>query len=182
MCDSTMRYKRTNQGSNLSIVKCFHSGYNYWIPADEPLIQGPAKPSFRFLGTQLLADNLRKFEFSITGPAAMNVIISPLLGAKLVGWSFVEDVFESETWKDRPIYFIQFVQGIKAVQFQPNAFSLTFEVPSDWSEPYIFDISFGYHYVHVEETKTRDFVDFTNAFPKWANVQNWTAYHIAAQF
>lgn len=112
----------------------------------------------------------------------MVVYFAPLPGVELVDWSFADELLVTDTWQDRPVYFIYYIQGVLELQNMVHTFTLTFSVPDDWTEPYHFDIAFGAHFIHQKETITQEFVDFTEAFPKWTNVQNWTAYHIAGQF
>lgn len=156
------------------------SEHNFWIPASEP--NTPKQPSFHITSTKSLSNSQKEYEFSLSGPSALHVYFAPLPGVELMAWSFADEIFSTYTWKGQPVYFIHYVQGLLEYQYQTRTFSLTFEIPDNWTEPYHFDISFGAHFIHQEETKTQEFIDFTQAFPKWANVQNWTAYHISKQF
>lgn len=120
--------------------------------------------------------------FHFPGPTAMSVAISPLPGVKIIGWSMVESAKESMIWNDRPVYFVAFILGSREFYYQDYPFSVSIEIPQTWSEPYYFDVGFGAHFIHMEETKTPQFVNFTDAFPAWTNVQNWTSYYAAYQY
>lgn len=112
----------------------------------------------------------------------MNVAISPMPGVELVEWSVLETVRSSTTWNNRPVYFFLYTHGAVENYFKEFPFSLTFEVPESFTSDYYFDISLGANFFDDERTKSKGFIDFTNAFPKWANVQNWTSYYASYQY
>lgn len=115
----------------------------------------------------------------------MNLQISPQEGVELVEWSFNNELLVSTTWNNRTIYFVNYIHGINEFYYQNYEFSLTFDLINDWNQLYFFEIAHSSMFIHDEEherTKTKDFVEFLDSFPKWTNVQNWTAYYASYRF
>lgn len=112
----------------------------------------------------------------------MSVIISPMPGVEFVDWNVYDSVPIGTVWNGRPVYYILYTQGAAEFYYQDFPISLTFEIPETATGPYNFDISLSAHFIHDERTRAPEFTDFTNAFPKWGNVQNWTTYYVAYQY
>lgn len=68
--------------------------------------------------------------------------------------------------------------------FEDFQFDFTANLSNNFSSKsrskYYFDIALSAHFVHDETVKSQQFKDFTKAFPKWENVQNWTKWYYAA--
>lgn len=112
----------------------------------------------------------------------MVVAISPMPGVELVEWTITETLRTATIWNDRPVYFIFYVHGSTENYYKDYPFTLIFDVPDNFLHDYYFDITFGAHFIHDESVKSPEFVAFTDAFPKWTNVQNWTSYYAAYQY
>lgn len=112
----------------------------------------------------------------------MNVQLSPLSGVNLIGWSFDEKIPLPNKWIDRQYYFINYYHGLSYYHYQDYEFSIVLEKPESWNGLYLFDIALSASWIGDESMKSKEFVDFTNSFPVWTNVQNWTSYHVGYQF
>lgn len=156
---------------------------SYWIPAEPPNLPN-ALPKLTYLGTIPLSPTTARYDFKMMGPAYMNLQVSPQNGAELVEWSFNDELVVSHIWNNRKVYFINYIHGVNDFYYTDYEFSLTFQVEVGWNQPYVFDIAHSAMFIHDEEhenTKTPEFVEFLDSFPRWTNVQNWTAYYAAYQ-
>lgn len=134
------------------------------------------------MGVEVLSPTRKKYSFAIAGPHFQMIHISPLSGVKIAEWSFNEIVPQTGTWNGRQWTVVNYVHGISDWEFKDLDFWMIIETPERWTEPYTFDIAHAALFVHNEETKTKEFIDFTDSFPEWTNVQNWTASFIGYQY
>lgn len=71
-------------------------------------------------------------------------------------------------WNGRSVYSLKYNYGLK-----PNKkfkFSFITEIFSDYSSEYTVDIAVIGLFSHHEKSRTRDFVQFLNKFPRWAHI------------
>lgn len=113
----------------------------------------------------------------------MSVQISPMIGAKIISWSFTEPMSKpSKMWNDREVYFIHYVHGVASNYMKEYRFKLVLEVDENVTLPYSFEIALAAHFVHQKETLTTQYKDFVGSFPKWTNVQYWTSLYLSYQY
>lgn len=162
----------------------FHSYYNYWVPAEEPLIPSyPNRPYLNLTEANSITRWKREYTFVVAGTDHMSVQISPMQGVNLVGWSFKEEVGRpSKRWNERDVFFIHYVHGLDVNNMKEFQFKLTFETEENLQLPYTFEIALSAHFVHQQETLTTEYKDFIKSFPKWTNVQHWTSLYLSYQY
>lgn len=119
----------------------------------------------------------------MAGTDHMSVQISPMIGAKMVSWTFTKTMAKpSKMWNDREVYFINYVHGVATNTMKEYHFKLGFEVGENVTLPYTFEIALAAHFVHQKETLTTQYKDFIESFPKWTNVQHWTSLYLSYQY
>lgn len=155
--------------------------YNFWIPA-EPFLSSASHPKLTLTAKTNISEQETRFFFRFGGPSYMNIQISPLEGVQVVSWSFFDQVVAAGTWNNRPVYFINYIHGHPENFWKNYDFDVTIRRPPSWSASYSFDIALSAMYIEDEEYKTAEFREFTQSFPTWTNVQNWTASYTSYQY
>lgn len=163
-----------------------NAAYNYWIPAAPPHLP-KVLPRLELIRQLNLSETRLQYDFTLMGPAYMNLQITPMPGVELVRWTFNDNLLISDTWNGRNVYFVNFIHGVNYFYYKDYEFSLTVELAqlATVNLSYLFDIAHSAMFIHDEEhekTKTLAFDAFLDSFPRWTNVQNWTAYYASYEF
>jgi len=155
--------------------------YNLYIPAEDPALP-TVLPRLVMKEKRDLSPNRTRFDFSFAGPHSMQLQMSPLMGAKLVDWSFVDSTEATYIWKNRDYFYIGYHHGLNQHYYEDFDFYLTIERPLNWTESFSFDIALGANFIHIDGTETSQFIEFVESFPSWTNVQHWSSYYTAYQY
>lgn len=128
----------------------------------------------------------------------MSFYISPVVDAELVDWSFINYIPDSgKHWNGQKVYFVNYFHGVDRTDFKfyidikVNHALLLVELyliipiyPSQKrnSSRKSFDFALAAQYMHNDDDRTEEFMDFINRFPKWANVIGYMSYYEGWQF
>ncbi|XP_063704950.1 endoplasmic reticulum metallopeptidase 1-like [Culicoides brevitarsis] len=158
--------------------------YNKWVAAEEPLIPAsPNRPYLKLVSGSSITRFKKEYTFAVAGTDHMSIQISPMQGARLVGWSFTKEMGKpSKTWNDRDVYFINYVHGLAENNMKEFQFKITVETDDDFILTHSFEIALAAHFVHQKETLTTQYKEFIASFPKWTNVQHWTSLYQSYQY
>ncbi|KAF7284418.1 hypothetical protein GWI33_022202 [Rhynchophorus ferrugineus] len=141
----------------------------HWVPGPEPTLLTPVKMNITSR-TKIL--NGERFNFEITGPTHMGVMISPALGVEIGNWSLpTSGPLAGPLWNGRNTYFIYYAYGLEPVPFK---FWIDFKVPSGHTGP-IMDFAVTSHFLFGKGKTTRPLKELIDQFPNWTAVSYWTA-------
>ncbi|KAG5898671.1 hypothetical protein JTB14_030621 [Gonioctena quinquepunctata] len=108
----------------------------------------------------------------IEGPSHLGVMLSPVEGVVLDGWSLeTDELLAGPLWNGRKTYFIYYAYGLEAVPFE---LSLDFKFLQYHDGP-VMDIAVTSHYLFGPGKASKQLKNFVNQFPSWTTVTYWTA-------
>ncbi|KAL1493675.1 hypothetical protein ABEB36_009373 [Hypothenemus hampei] len=141
----------------------------HWVPAPEPDL---LKPLNMTITERKSIQGGERIGFKINGPAHMGVMISPILGIEIDGWSIpTPEPLPGPLWNGRNTYFIYYAYGLEPVPFQ---FWINFKIPSNHKGA-IMDFAVTSHYLFGPGKASKDLKRFVSQFPSWSAVTYWTA-------
>lgn len=145
---------------------------SYWAPAPQPLIYHPTR--IELIDLKLTGVDKRSLTFTLTGPDHMTLMIWPISGVKLVGWSASKELPHADSfYTERPLYFVTYFYGV-----QPNTpyeLTVTLEVPPSLSGKQVLEIAVTSHILHGHESMANEFANTLKKFPSWMYAHGWTA-------
>ncbi|XP_004535852.1 endoplasmic reticulum metallopeptidase 1 isoform X1 [Ceratitis capitata] len=142
--------------------------YSYWIPIDEePNIPGDDPVLALNSKIDVEASNIRRYNFTLTGPDHMTLFIGTKSSAKIVNWSF-NDTMLRENWE--PPYFIYYSYGKDS---SPLDFFIDVESPA--ADTSNIEIGIGGHWIHQSMTRPDEYEKFVQSFPNYAFVADWAS-------
>lgn len=145
---------------------------SHWL--ETPPFQVPLETTVNMNTKALVASNVLRLNFTLTGPDHMNLMFSPMAGFSLKQWSIDENkpLASSKQFKRRNMYFVYYSYGLTK---RPWNFYLDFEVPESYSvkDP-IVDLSVNGQFFHGDGKSTEEMRKFVSRLPDWTTTSYWT--------
>lgn len=145
---------------------------SHWI--DTPAFEIPVETTTLLNSKAMIAENVVRLNFTVTGPGHMNLMFAGMEGCKLKRWSLDENkpLPSSKQFKKRDQYFVYYSYGQTK---RPWNFHLDFEVPAGYStQQPVVDLSVNGQFFYGEGKTTKHLAEFTSRFPDWTTCTSWT--------
>lgn len=154
----------------------------YVIPdSEKPKYEIPT--NFNLISKTNLNQTVERFRFSLNGPDHMALYVVPVIGVKIISWSFNTPIPKpnKEPQSNRDAYYIAFLYG--NMDNNPFEFTLTLQYDSNINEN-DNKIEFGVvgQYMHQENDRTIFFIDFLSKFPETSVQYNWVSTYQSMVF
>ncbi|KAH1007293.1 hypothetical protein HUJ04_004549 [Dendroctonus ponderosae] len=141
----------------------------HWVPGPQPVL---LKPVNMTITARTPIEGGERFSFTVSGPAHIGVLLSPMKGVEISRWSIpTPEPLPGPLWNGRNTYFIYYAHGLEPVPFQ---FWIDFQIPPDHHEA-VMDFAVTSHYLFGEGKASEDLKQLVDQFPDWTAVNFWTA-------
>ncbi|XP_036344797.1 LOW QUALITY PROTEIN: endoplasmic reticulum metallopeptidase 1-like, partial [Rhagoletis pomonella] len=148
---------------------CELSKPSFWLPVDESPILPGEKPLLALTAkTMLNATNIHRYNFTLTGPDHLSILIKPKASTKIINWSFDQAVLK------RKEYYFVFSYG---KYIKPLEFFMDLESPANGSALANLEIAVSGNWIHQSVQRTEIYEEFLKSFPAYTTLKSWVAIY-----
>ncbi|KAJ8306039.1 hypothetical protein KUTeg_016584 [Tegillarca granosa] len=141
------------------------------------------KVKVHLVGRTKIKPDVIRLTFHVTGPDHMTAYIDPVDGVSLIKWSLSEEMPKKTIGLpelNNSVYFIYYSHAEEPVT--PWEFYIDLEVNPDHGNKAVLEIAFSGQYLHSENSRTKEIVNFINNLPEWTVPTVWACTYDSYQF
>uniref|UniRef100_A0A0A1WZ70 FXNA-like protease n=1 Tax=Zeugodacus cucurbitae TaxID=28588 RepID=A0A0A1WZ70_ZEUCU len=147
----------------------FYSPRSMWLPVNQAPIVPSEKPVLTITSSSLLdGTQTRRYNYTLSGPDHMSIIIEPKASAKIVNWSFDKALLT----RPRKNYAIIFSYGVDSKAFE---FFVDLENTTNNGTTGNLEIGIAGNWIHQTIQRAKIYDEFLKSFPDYVTFQSWIA-------